>query len=59
MAVWSITSATYLAFRNDVLRTLITRQAEHQFAYEDRIAGLPAQIDRTTSRQLLDQEQFD
>ena len=40
MAVWSITSATYLAFRDDVLRTLITRQAEQQFAYEDRIAEL-------------------
>jgi murein DD-endopeptidase MepM/ murein hydrolase activator NlpD len=59
MAVWSITSATYLAFRDDVLRTLITRQAEQQFAYEDRIAELRAQIDRTTSRQLLDQEQFE
>ena len=59
MAVWSITSATYLAFRGDVLRTLITRQAEQQFAYEDRIAELRAQIDRTTSRQLLDQEQFE
>jgi hypothetical protein len=54
MAVWSITSATYLAFRDDVLRALITRQAEQQFAYEDRIAELRAQIDRTTSRQLLD-----
>jgi murein DD-endopeptidase MepM/ murein hydrolase activator NlpD len=59
MAVWSITSATYLAFRDDVLRTLIARQAEQQFAYEDRIAELRAQIDRTTSRQLLDQEQFE
>jgi murein DD-endopeptidase MepM/ murein hydrolase activator NlpD len=59
MAVWSITSATYLAFRDDVLRTLITRQAEQQFAYEDRIAELRAQIDRTTSHQLLDQEQFE
>jgi murein DD-endopeptidase MepM/ murein hydrolase activator NlpD len=59
MAGWSITSATYLAFRDDVLRTLITRQAEQQFAYEDRIAELRAQIDRTTSHQFLDQEQFE
>src|SRR5580704_14415290 len=58
MAGWSITAATYLAFRDDVLRTLIAHQAEQQFAYEDRIAELRAQIDRTTSRQLLDQEQF-
>ena len=59
MAGWSITAATYLAFRDDVLRTLISRQADQQFAYEDRIAELRAQIDRTTSRQLLDQEQFE
>jgi murein DD-endopeptidase MepM/ murein hydrolase activator NlpD len=59
MAVWSISSATYLAFRDDVLRTLIAHQAEQQFAYEDRIAELRAQIDRTTSHQLIDQEQFE
>src|SRR5208283_4321628 len=38
MAGWSITSATYLAFRDDVLRSLIAHQADQQFAYEDRIA---------------------
>jgi murein DD-endopeptidase MepM/ murein hydrolase activator NlpD len=59
MAGWSVTTATYFAFRDDVLKGLIARQAEQQFAYEDRIAELRAQIDRTTSRQLLDQEQFE
>jgi murein DD-endopeptidase MepM/ murein hydrolase activator NlpD len=59
MASWSVTAATYFAFRDDVLRTLIAHQAEQQFAYEDRIAELRAQIDRTTSRQLLDQDQFE
>jgi murein DD-endopeptidase MepM/ murein hydrolase activator NlpD len=59
MAGWSVAAATYLAFRDDVLRTLIAHQAEQQFAYEDRIAELRAQIDRTTSRQLLDQEQVE
>src|SRR5206468_1087275 len=43
----------------DVLTRLIARQAEMQYAYEDRIAELRAKVDRTTSRQLLDQEQFD
>ena len=59
MAGWSITTATYFAFRDDVLKGLIARQAAQQYAYEDRIAELRAQIDRTTSRQLLDQEQFE
>jgi murein DD-endopeptidase MepM/ murein hydrolase activator NlpD len=59
LAAWTLVSATYLAFRDDVLRSLIARQAEQQFAYEDRIAELRTRIDRTTSRQLLDQEQFE
>ena len=59
MASWSVATATYFAFRNDLLKGLIARQAEQQYAYEDRIAELRARIDRTTSRQLLDQEQFE
>ncbi len=59
MAVWSIATGTYFAFREDVLTRLIGRQAEMQFAYEDRNAELRAQVDRITSRQLLDQEQFE
>ena len=59
MASWSIATATYFAFRDDVLTRLIARQAEMQFAYEDRIAEMRAQVDRVTSRQLLDQERFD
>jgi murein DD-endopeptidase MepM/ murein hydrolase activator NlpD len=59
MAVWSITTGTYFTFRENVLTRLIGRQAEMQFAYEDRIAELRAQVDRITSRQLLDQEQFE
>ncbi len=58
LAGWSVATATYIAFRDDVLKGLIARQTEQQFAYEDRIAELRAQIDRTASRQLLDREQF-
>ena len=59
MGAWSAATATYFAFRDDVLTRLIARQAEMQYAYEDRIAELRARIDRTTSRQMLDQEQYD
>jgi murein DD-endopeptidase MepM/ murein hydrolase activator NlpD len=59
LGVWSAATATYFAFRDDVLTRLIARQAEMQYAYEDRIAELRTKVDRTTSRQLLDQEQFD
>ncbi|MGH6770362.1 MAG: M23 family metallopeptidase [Xanthobacteraceae bacterium] len=59
MGLWTITTATYFAFRDDVLTGLIARQAEMQFGYEDRIAELRAQVDRISSRQLLDQEQYE
>ena len=59
MAMWSVTTATYFAFREDVLTRLIARQADIQFAYEDRIAELRARIDRMSGRQLIDQEQYE
>src|SRR6266852_3400596 len=59
MAAWTITTATYFAFREDVLTRLIARQADMQFGYEDRIAEMRAQVDRISSRQLLDQEQYE
>ena len=59
MVAWTVATATYFTFREDVLTRLIAREAEMQFAYEDRIAELRAQIDRISSRQLLDQEQYE
>src|SRR5262245_7773887 len=59
MAIWTVSTGTYFAFREDVLTRLIARQAEMQFGYEDRIAEMRAQVDRISSRQLLDQEQYE
>ena len=59
MAAWSITTATYFAFSEDVLTRLLARQAELQFGYEDRIAELRTRIDRIAGRQLIDQEQYE
>ena len=59
MAGWSVVTATYFAFQDDVLARMAVRQAEMQYAYEDRLAEMRARIDRVTSRQLLDQEQFE
>jgi murein DD-endopeptidase MepM/ murein hydrolase activator NlpD len=58
MAGWSAMTATYFAFHDDVIKHLIARQTAQQYAYEDRIAELRTEIDRTTSRELLDQQQF-
>ena len=58
LAGWTTVTATYLAFRDDVLRRLVRHQAEVQFSYEDQIAEMRARIERATSRQMLDQEQL-
>jgi murein DD-endopeptidase MepM/ murein hydrolase activator NlpD len=59
MAGWSVVTATYFAFQDDVLARMAARQTEMQYAYEDRLAEMRARIDRVTSRQLLDQEQLE
>src|SRR5436305_4837178 len=59
MAGWSAVTATYFAFRDDVLTRLLARQEQMQYAYEDRIADLRGQVDKLASRQLLDQEQVE
>ncbi|MFD2181335.1 M23 family metallopeptidase [Rhodoplanes azumiensis] len=59
MAGWSVVTATYFAFHDDVVARMVARQAEIEAAYEDRIAEMRSQVDRVTTRQLLDQEQFE
>lgn len=54
-----LTATGYLVFRDDLLAASISRQARIQHAYEDRIASLRADIDRLTSRQLLNQQAFE
>lgn len=49
-------ATTYLVMRDDLISASITRQARMQQVYEDRISALRTQIDRVTSRQLLDQQ---
>lgn len=54
-----IAATGYLVFRDDLLAASLARTARQQQAYEDRIASLRADIDRLSSRQLLNQEEFD
>jgi murein DD-endopeptidase MepM/ murein hydrolase activator NlpD len=59
LAIWSVGASLFLAFHDDMLGTLVARQAEMQNAYEDRLADARSQLDRVTSRQLLDQTSFE
>jgi murein DD-endopeptidase MepM/ murein hydrolase activator NlpD len=56
MAVGYLLATSYLVLRDDLIGATTARQARMQQAYEDRISALRAQVDRITSRQLLDQQ---
>ncbi len=59
LSVFSIgylAATAYLVLRDDLIGATMARQARMQFEYEDRIAALRAQVDRVTSRQMLDQQ---
>jgi len=58
MGGWSLATAAYFAFHDDVIKGMIARQLSQDYAYEDRIAELRTQLDRTTSRQVLSQGQL-
>ena len=55
-AIGYLLATSYLVLRDDLIGATTARQARMQQAYEDRISALRAQVDRITSRQLLDQQ---
>ncbi len=57
--LWGGAATLYLAFHDDMLGALAARQAEMQYAYEDRLADARAELDRVAGRQLLDQNSFE
>jgi murein DD-endopeptidase MepM/ murein hydrolase activator NlpD len=54
-----IASASYLFFRDELFTASIKRQHQIQVAYEDRVSDLRREIDRITSRQLLNQQAYE
>lgn len=48
--------AWYILSKDDLAARLIARETSRQYAYEDRIAALRADVDRLASRALLDQD---
>lgn len=56
IAVGYLLATSYLVLRDDLIGAATARQARMQQAYEDRISALRSQVDRITSRQLLDQQ---
>lgn len=56
LGIWYLAATIYLVFRDDVLVSLTTRQAQVQESYEDTISSLQATIERVTSRQLVERD---
>ncbi|MGN6537729.1 MAG: M23 family metallopeptidase [Mesorhizobium sp.] len=56
VAIGYLLATSYLVLRDDLIGAATARQARMQQAYEDRISALRSQVDRITSRQLLDQQ---
>ncbi|MCM5551819.1 peptidoglycan DD-metalloendopeptidase family protein [Pleomorphomonas sp. NRK KF1] len=54
-----LAATTYLVFRDDLFDLVRERNANMQQAYEDRIARLRSEIDRISSRQILDSVAMD
>jgi murein DD-endopeptidase MepM/ murein hydrolase activator NlpD len=59
LILWGAGASVFIAFHDEMLGALVARQAEMQYSYEDRLAEARAEIDRVTSRQLLDQTSFE
>jgi murein DD-endopeptidase MepM/ murein hydrolase activator NlpD len=53
---WGGATTWYILRKDDLAARLISRETSRQYAYEDRIASLRADIDRLASRALLDQD---
>jgi murein DD-endopeptidase MepM/ murein hydrolase activator NlpD len=46
----------YMLFHDDLLKCLLDRQIEMQYAYEDQLAAARLQLDQALTRQVLDQD---
>ncbi len=56
LAGWGAAATWFVVSRDDLVAALISRQAQMQYAYEDRLALMRTQVDRISSRQLLNQD---
>ena len=59
LGAWSVGATLFIAFHDQMLGAVVAREAEMQYAYEDRLAEARAQLDRVANRQLLDQNSFE
>ena len=59
VGLWAGGATLYVAFHDDMLGAVISREARMQDAYEERLAESRAEVERVASRQMLDQNAFE
>ena len=59
LAAWAAGATWWLVNHDAIAVGFLKRQTALQYAYEDRIAALRAQIDRVASQRLLEQDGLD
>lgn len=59
LGVWLLASTLYIVFHDDLVASLMLRQRDMQYGYEDRIAALRSQIDRETTHKLVSQRSIE
>ncbi len=55
LVAWLVGSTVYVVFHDDLMASMMAREARIQYAYEDRIASLRAQVDHEASLKLVGQ----
>ncbi len=56
LLVTYVAATAYLVYRDDLLGAAVSRQVRMQYAYEERIAALRAELDRVSSRHAVQTE---
>ena len=56
LTAWASGATWYLVCRDEIAARLVAKQAEMQYAYEDKIGALRTHLDRVASQKLLEQD---
>ncbi len=59
LTAWALAAGFYVCFHDELLASLMARQTDMQYAYEDQIAALRTEVGRDASRNLIDQHTID
>jgi murein DD-endopeptidase MepM/ murein hydrolase activator NlpD len=59
LALGCLALGLLFVFRDDLLASLMSRQAEMQYAYEDRLAAMRTQIERMKSREIVQEQAYE